>query len=129
MDYSKKSFIELKQLTRDKGLSSTGKKIDLIDRLKEYDVKMEEDASRFKVYVKTLMGSCYTIYLEQTSTISELKNKLCEKMGCPPNKQILYSLSRHALGPDNIMYSDDSATLLSLGIHNESFFNLQIRIK
>ena len=136
MDYSKKSFVELKQLLRDRYLGTTGKKADLIQRLQENDIKIKEEAKRFKVFIKTLTGSCYTIYTEPIATILELKGQIEEKMNCPIDKQLLYFLCRDKPNLGDITYQDgttakrtsDEDTLSSLGVHNESFFNLHIRL-
>ena len=89
MDYSEKKIPELKQLCKDRDLSATGKKMILIERLEKYDANQKEEANRFKVVIKTLMGSYYTIYLNRASTILELKQKIEEKNGCPINRQLL----------------------------------------
>lgn len=136
MDYSKTSFNDLKQLLRDRHLETKGKKIDLIERLQDDDKRIEEESKKFKVYVKTLVGSFYTIFIEPSSTILELKNKIKEKNGCPPDKQKLYFLCRGVSQLGDIKYPDgtvgkatnDIDTLSALGVQNESFFSLQIRL-
>lgn len=136
-DYSKKSFTELKQLLRDRGMESTGKKVDLIQRLQDKDIKDAENAKRSKVFVKTLVGSCYTIYIDSSNTILELKKLIEEKNGCPPAKQLLYFLCYDKPNMGDMMYpngttgkrTNDEDTLSSLGAHNESFFNLEIRLR
>jgi len=133
MDYSSKTLVELKKLSKDRSLSVNGKKIDLIHKLQENDIQIEEKAKRFKVFIKTLVGSYYTIYIDQSATILELKYKLRKKTGCVENKQILYFLCNDGPSLDDIIYPDgtigkrtnDTDTLLSLGVHNEMFFYLQ----
>ena len=139
MDYTKNTFAELKQLLKERSLYTTGKKADLIQRLEENDQHIKDEAGRFKVFVKTLVGSWYTIYLESSSaTILELKEKINETLGCPPDKQILYLLCRDPPTFGDIMYPDgtvakkiggDDETLLSCGIHKESMLYLQIRLR
>ena len=133
MDYSSKTVVELKKLLKDRNLSANGKKIDLIHTLQENDIQIEEKEKRFKVYIKRLVGSYYTIYIDQSATILDLKYKIREKTGCVENKQILYLLCNDVPSIGDITYQDgtigkrinDTDTLLSLGVHNEMFFYLQ----
>jgi Ubiquitin family len=137
MDYSKKSFTELKQLLRDRSQSTIGKKIDLVQRLQENDIKREEEAKRFKVYIKTLVGSYYTIYPERDSTILELKQKIEEKNGTPVKQQVLFFLCRDKPQLGDTIYPDgtigkktnDEDTFLSLGVQKESYFYLNLRLR
>jgi len=137
MDYKQKSFNELKQLLKDRELPTTGKKIDLITKLEEYDKKKEADEKRFRVNVKTLMGSYYTIYIESSDTIAELKNKIQKKTGCVPNKQVLYLLCNDKPKMGDMTYpngqigkliTDDTETLSSIGTYKDSMFHLHMRL-
>ena len=137
MEYTTKSFNELKQLLKEKGLSTIGKKVDLIERLNEHDKQIEADKKRFKVYVKTLVGAWYPIYIESSSTIAELKDKINEKSGCPPRAQLLYLTCydkpqigdvTYQNGTTGKMIIDDTKTLSDYGAMNESIFNLHMRL-
>lgn len=140
--YSSQSYAQLKQLCRERDLENKGKKVDLVDRLKKYDAKLETDRKRFKVYIKTMMGSCYTIYIEKTATVLELKQAFYDQQGVvPPQKQRLL-LIRYPSFQDvstnigDVSYPDgtigkmtrDTETLDTIGATNESFFNLSIRL-
>lgn len=135
-DYSKKSYQELKALCSRRDLENKGKAVELIDRLKAYDQKQKDDEKRFKVYVKTLSGSCYTIYVEPTGTVLDVKKGMEEKMGAPPEQQILYFTCRQRPGMGDYTYPDgtigkkteDAERLDSLNVYNESFFHLHIRM-
>lgn len=136
MDYSTKTIKELKELLKQRGQKTTGKKIDLIFRLKDDDNINEQEKNRFKVFVRTLSGSIYTIYIDQCKTISELKYKIGEKIGCPTNKQILYFLCNEEQQLGDILYPNgtigkktkDDQILSSLGVNNESFFHLHVKL-
>jgi hypothetical protein len=130
MDYAKKSYKELKDLCREHGLSATGTKIVLVDRLKEYYEQLEIEKNKFRVYIKTLSGSCYTIYVEPSDTILQLKQKIQDKNNCPPEKQKLHYICNNRSSFGNTIYSndlEDEKTLSDCGINNGSFFDLQIR--
>jgi hypothetical protein len=137
MDYSKKSFTELKQLLRDRSQSTTGKKVDLIQRLQEDDIKKQEESKRFKVFIKTLVGSYYKIYIEPENTILELKQKVEEKTGTPVKQQVLFFLCRDKPQLGDTTYPDgtigkrtnDEDTLSSLGVWKESYFYLHLRLR
>lgn len=124
MDYSVKKIPELKTLCKERNLLASGNKAILIERLGAYDKKCEEEKNRFKVFVKTLVGSCYTIYLDRSSSILELKQKIEEKNGCPVNQQVLYSLHF-----DKEKLVEDDRTLSDYNIYNESYFRLHIRFR
>jgi hypothetical protein len=137
MDYSTNTLSELKTLLKDKQLRTTGKKADLIQRLQEYDKKAETERKRFKVFIKTLVGSCYTVYIERTATILELKQKIEEKTGMTPSNQILLTSSESSKGMGFLLYpigaigkkfTDDSQTLASLDVNNESTIHLQMKL-
>jgi hypothetical protein len=121
MDYTSMKYPEIKSLCNDRGLSSKGKKVDLIARLVQHDEEKRIDAARFKVSVKTLMGSWYTIYPERDDTILALKQKIEEKTGCPPEKQRLTLLNTYT-------HLEDDKTLSDYGIRNDDFLGLSYRL-
>lgn len=136
MNYQEKNINELKALLKEKNLKTTGTKAILFQKLEQYDKEIEEEAKKFKVYVKTLMGAIYTIYIDSSKTILELKNEIENKHGCHSNKQRLYFMCNgHALQGD-IMYHDgrigkkvdDDKTLSFYGVTNGSFFELQVKL-
>jgi len=134
MDYSTKKIPELKQLCKDKSLSPTGKKTILIERLEAYDLERKIESERFKVFIKTLMGSFYTIYLDRSATILELKQKIEEKNGCPVKQQLLYFRkykSDSIVNPTCIseIKLEDEMTLSDYNINKESTINLQVRLR
>lgn len=138
MDYTTKKYHELKQILKDRGLDSYGKKADLVQRLLDHDAEQEEKDKKFKVTIKTLIGSFYTIHIEPTDTILELKKKIEDKHGCPTDKQILYYLCQdqepgdgdqvYADGTIGKRIYDENKTLESCGIVNNSFFYLRIKL-
>lgn len=135
---------ELKDMLKQRRQKTSGKKIDLIERLnaddnlkeEERDNLKEEERNRFKVFIKTITGSFHTVYIAQDQTILDLKNKIDEIINCPINKQILYYLCNEKQQIGDILYPDgtigkktkDNQTLLSLGVNNESFFYLHAKL-
>jgi len=120
-DYDSLNYNEIKSLCSDKGLSSKGKKDDLIAQLVEYDKKKRAEAAHFKVFVKTLAGSCYTVYAEKDDTIYRVKQLIEEDNGFPPEKQQLTIFGSYTILEDNTMLYD-------YDIHNEDFLSLTYRM-
>ena len=134
MDYSEKKIPELKQLCKDKSLSATGKKTVLIERLEAHDLAQKIESARFKVFVKTMMGSFYTIYLDRSSTILELKQKIEIENGCPVNQQVLFYRLYNGgslVNPTCVKETklEDDMTLSDYNINKESTINLQVRFR
>lgn len=87
-EYDAMKIPELKAALKVRGESTTGR--ELIDRLKKADKRDEESRGVIEVYVKSMMGFCYDIKINKTSTILELKEKVFKKTGISPDKQKLY---------------------------------------
>ena len=124
IDYTERKYPELKVLCRERDLSTTGTKLVLIDRLKEYDTKQEEKANKFSIYVKTMVGSYYTIYPQISSTITEVKELIEDKMGCPVKQQRLF----HAHFNTEKSLDDDNRTLADYNIQKQSTIKLYIKL-
>jgi large subunit ribosomal protein L40e len=120
-DYDSLNYNEIKAVCSDKGLSSKGKKDDLIAQLVEYDKKKREEAAHFKVFVKTLAGSCYTIYAEKDDTIYRVKQLIEENNGFPPEKQQLTIMGSYTM-------LENDKTLHDYDIRNEDFLSLTYRM-
>lgn len=60
---------ELKSLLRERGLQTTGKKLELIERLKDHDVKIKIEAGLILVFCKTMIGSFYDIWTYMVNNI------------------------------------------------------------
>ena len=86
----------------------------------EYDKKKRAEAARFKVFVKTLAGSCYTIYAEKDDTIYRVKQLIEENNGFPPEKQQLTIMGSYTVLKDGTMLQD-------YDIHNGDFLSLTYR--
>ena len=138
MSHTDKKVPELKQLCKDYGLSATGTKPTLIDRIQQHEDKREAERNRFKVFIKTLMGSCYTIYLDRDSTITELKQKIEEKNGFPVEKQRLYYICNAKPKMGDISYpttgqtgvrTENDKTLSDYNVYSESTFMLEISLR
>ena len=124
-DYAQLKYTELKEELRDRDLPSKGKKVELIERLQENDKKYEKGPNEINVHIKTLVGSCYTIKIDKSSTFTYLKDKIQEKNGVPPNKMRLQIMSY-----DNHMTSiyDEDQTLDDFGIVDGSVLSLHIKL-
>lgn len=100
--YTNRTVNELKNMCKEKGLQIKGKKDELVMRLQEYDVK-----NKYYVYVRTLMGQRYTIYLEVTDTVLDLKNKISMKNGCPVEKQAIRKMYQNVpVGIGDLIFPD-----------------------
>ncbi len=80
---------QLKDLLKKIGLSTTGKKLELIERLKNDDIQEKKNSGLIVLYCKTIIGSYYTIWINRNDSIISLKEKIKEKSGIPVEKQRL----------------------------------------
>ena len=81
---------QLKKIAKERGLSVSGKKADLIERLKEYDHQKDKEAGYIELYCKTVMGRYYYIKIKRSDNVSSLKDKISKKTGIPVQKLRLY---------------------------------------
>ena len=114
---------ELKAECKDRNLKATGTKAVMAQRLLDRDQTFADEQARFKVYIKTLSGSVYTIYTESDITIHRLKELIEQERGVPIGQQRLV-----LLGDMDRTITDDGRTLADYGIRNGAFLQLHIRL-
>jgi len=114
---------QLKELLRNRELKITGKKMELIDRLKDHDLQIKKDAGLIELFCKTMVGTYYNVWISRSDTILSLKNKIHEMSGIPVNKLRLeyeYDKKRILLNDNLIIYD--------YNIYPESTIFITIRI-
>lgn len=114
---------ELKEILKGRKLKITGKKIELIDRLKDHDLQIKKDAGLILLFCKTMIGSYYNIWISRSDTILSLKNKIHEISGIPINKLKLEYGNKNKM----TVLNDDSV-IYDYGIYSESTIFITIKL-
>jgi len=117
--YNTMKIPDLKTALQFRGLTISGTKSELIDRLKKDDIRVDEAHGILEVCIKTSNGGRYNIKIRKTSTILDLKEIVQQITGIEPKKQGMYHMKNYDYNYDQDDYGD-SCDISDDDFNNES---------